>query len=361
MSSASATAKINELEGQGFVASKPKTVIYRGRKCLQTEAEKHKTDGTLERIVRGASGVVGSVATLGVLPVLGLLGEDDGFYDATLKSAYHGSVKEHVYEELGPEEPIQERHSADGKLERCNPKDPASVQRFLNENRHEWREANGHNFMVGKGRRGISFFYFIPNGEVDKAYSVKFWTAKNGKSIMNTAKQLRAIRSYCAAFEDIEAGWEQKIPELATSLQNKRKDLSEVDAKAAIKNQPRTIVIDARKGVARIYGPYDPNKVNPDSHRTGTAIELRKETKEEINRAHGRSMEHKEPLAGEKAFNTPPKNPLEDLLAQDRAQNPRPAHNPEQRARQSQDFFEATNIGGYSSDEDSDISDISLD
>ena len=369
MSSTSATSKIQELGEQGFAISEPKTVIYRGRQHRQTDAVKHQTDGTLERIMRGAGGVLGTVATLpflGGLPTLWVAGKDAGFYDATLKSAYYGSVKEHVYEEL-PEEEIQEKRNADGKVERCNPKDSASVQRFLSENKTEWREANGHNFMVGKGRQGISFFYFIPNGDLSKAYSVKFWTAKNGKSIMNTAKQLRPIRSYCAAFEDIETKWEHKIPELATQLKSKVPNITEEEAKAAIRNQSRTLVIDARAGVARVYGPYDPNKVNPDSHRTGVAISLEKDTVEEINRAHGRSMEHKEPLAGEKPFKTPPsRNPLEDLLDQGGGQNnmPHPSAQPHsgppprvnlgkspEKPMLPKDIWESANIGDSDSDD----------
>ncbi len=298
-----AEAKAIELKDRDFEAGSPKKIIYRGRECMQTTYEKNKVGGTGERILRGLGWVAGSVATAGLLNISKTFRED------TFTPVYDGSVKEHVYEESTNTEQINEEAVG------CDPKDPTSVRKFLNDNRHEWREANGHNFIVGKGRKGISFFYFIPNGDVSKACSVKFWTAKNGKSVMDTAKQLRAIRTYCASFEDIETKWAQEIPNLATSLMNRDKSgirtLEEVTK--AIKKQRRTVVIDARAGVARMYGPYDPNKVNPDSHRTGTSIELAKETKDEINRAHGKSMEHKEPLAGERPFKAPPpRNPLED-------------------------------------------------
>ena len=310
--------KALELGERGFDLNnvRSKTVISRGRECQQHTFEKNKTSGTFERIMRGAGGAVATVATGGLVlaaeGVANLCGHDLGFIDYTFKSAYHGSVKEHIYEETGAAEVINE------EVVGCNPKDTKSVKEFLNKNRHEWREANGHNFIVGKGRKGISFFYFIPDGDIDKAYSVKFWTAKNGKSVINTEKQLRAIRSYCAAFENIETEWEKEIPNLATRLvgmdTTNQRTLDQ--AKIAIRKLPRTLVIDARAGVARVYGPYDPNQVNPDSHRTGTAVKLSKETIEEINRAHGKSMEHKEPLAGERPFKTPPRDPLQDLLAQ---------------------------------------------
>lgn len=283
-------AKHAELTERGYSKIGKEPLIYRGRKCTKTCYEK-KPGGTLGRVVRGAGGVIGSIATAGLINI------SKEFRDATWTPAVKGAVKETLYAETGEEEDIRPDLG-------YNPKNSESIQDYLKDPdiRSQLRESNGHYFLPERRRKGISSFIFVPHGDFRKARSIKFWTAGTGKSVTNTEKQLRSIRSYCATYEDVESKWEKELPKLAASLIKKHPGMTEQQAIARIKRRPKTVVVDARNGVARVYGKFDPNKVNPDSYFTGTLIKLEKDTDKEIKRIHGKSMEHKEPLGGERPF-----------------------------------------------------------
>lgn len=301
------TARQKLVERQ-FTKTGEKTVIYRGRKCKKTTYEKNTDVGIAERIGLGAT----FVATALNPGTTGLC-FDEEYREATIDKALKGPEKEIICE------PVNESEAINVDVVGCDPTKSTSLIPFLKEKRSEWHEADGHNFLIGKGRKGISFFYFIPNGDVDKAYSVKFWQAKNGKSVMDYKKQLLAARSYCATFENVEKEWNEKIPLLANDLVARRKKkgitLTKEEAIAEIKNQNTSLVIDTRDGVARMYGPYDSNKINPDDYRTGTVLKLDKETIEEVERIHGKSKKYKEDLEGTRPFKKPA-NPFADLLGQ---------------------------------------------
>ncbi len=282
--------KITELERKGFRVKSETTTIFRGREVTRTKLEKNKTSGVVERIARGAAGIV-------TFPLL--LSQDHR--DRTINPAISGSAKETVYTPTGREF----EDAAEIENLGFDPKNGASIQAHLEkpEIRAQIRESNGHYFLPVRQGKWSSRFLFVPNGDFSKAKSIKMWTAKDGKAITNTEQMLRAARSYCASYSEIEKGVEDLQKDLAKHVVRLGRDrgVTEDEAKEAIKRRPKTVVIDMRYGQLRFYGKLDPNRVNPDSAFTGTVKGLKDQTKKEINRIHGK-MESKEPLEGERPF-----------------------------------------------------------
>jgi hypothetical protein len=325
---ASLTPAEQKMVDRGFHETDLSSEIYRGRKYHKKEFTREST--VSERILGGAGTAVAVGTVVGAIG----LAVSETARNATITPLFQGKVTKTIYvEQTDQGEPtVQHPDPADPSQQlRYNPEDSRSIQAYLNNPkvREKLRESNGHYFLPEKHRQGISSFIFVPKGDFSKACSVKFWDAADGVSITDNERGLRAIRSYCAAHDNIESEWDKELTKLTESYVQKHPTVSLEDAKALINRRRNTLVLDGDK-MARVYGKYDPNKVDTDSFRTGTIISLNEGTKKEIGRIHGKGMEHKESLAGEQPFKNsiPPPTPPFPFPSNFPGFNPPSSHTP---------------------------------
>lgn len=307
-----AGAEEQRLVGKGFRRVKPyavKSGVIRGRNVVQTDLVKNES-GTAERIARGVGGVLVAVPTLGTALA------SDTVWEATMEPAIHGKAKRKIFYDQSQTQP--ERLP---KKMGYDPKNNVDVQTYLArpEIRAELQSDGQGNYFLIEHRRepqGVSSFLFVPKGDFSKAYSVKFYNAKNGKAITDAAQQLRAVRSYAATIATVDEEWEKQVDEMAKKMlekdevnpeSNMYNDLLRLK-KEKIRKRRGPLVLDCKNYQARIYGKGVSLNTDISSTKTGTVIKFEDELQKTINHIHGKDMEHKEKLQGEKPFAKPPKD-----------------------------------------------------
>jgi hypothetical protein len=334
MPNVSGVQRRQELEDRGFTKeSTSAPVLFRGRKIQQDHMVKNKTEGFIARTGCFLSGVAKTAAS-----PTSILDKDQR--ESTFIPAFQGEVSRDVIHEVtktdAEKDAIRDQRERDWGY---NPWSRSSIQEHINkpeirsqlrEDGHgnyfmvENRAINGSEAMNGKDAEG-SLVIWVPGGNFSEARMKMYYQSTgdsetNGKPFTDPAQQLRAIRTYGASEGNINTAWDKKSGELAIELAKKRNagkseddatfiDLEDEDTMKELKEEVDKrrgpVTIDVVNGQARIYDKSTPMDASMSSFLTGVAIPLEKDTVKSINRIHGKDMEYKPPLAGEKPFADP--------------------------------------------------------
>lgn len=275
--------------------------------------------GMAKRIGLGAVGLLGTVANI-----------SKDFRRATLETAWNGRAEEKVlYNKTDPMTEERRAEATDGRSRNAleqrlgyDPKNRASIKAYLErpEIRKQLLSDGNGNYMLPEHRRdGTSSFLFVPNGDFNKATSIKISTASSGEQLKG-AEFHKAMLTYGSQYEDMIKGRDQKADELAVQLGKKRGlnddqiEAQKEELKKKVLKHMHIAVISPKGNHTRFYSSnVDPNAKDIFGRRayanslTGTRIDWSDSTKKDVAQTWKKGPEDK--LTKERPFENGPPEP----------------------------------------------------